>query len=409
MSFAVNASAADAGERQTRIRPEVTMEVWLFDIMMWPYSGDKRLLYPFPGSAYDRQLGHQFYQDHLRFYVRGDELGYDAVCFTEHHYGTNGLSPSPNVMASAVAARTSHAKLALMGNCLPIHGHPVRIAEELAMLDNLSNGRVVSGFFRGGFLEYYAYSIGLEDSREKFEEGWELIVRAWTENEPFEWHGKHYQYDAVSILPRPVQQPHPPLIMAGHTRESVQWAARKRVPLAASFGPTEVLARTFDYYREYAEQECGWKPGPEHCLISRQVYVAETNARAREEAEEHIMQFFRESPVLRKYEGKLEEMRQAMQTERGVSYKDGEQKPQAPARAPGAMTFDRFQEDGFCIIGDPDYVITQMRRQSEALGAGIFLTYVPFSTLPLPLATKSIELFARECLPTLRAEAAPVA
>ena len=378
------------------------MQVWLFDIMMWPYPGD-RMLYPYPGRAYDRELGRTFYQDHLRYYVRADELGYDAICFTEHHYGTNGLCPSPNVMAAAVASRTSHAKLALMGNCLPVHGHPVRVAEEVAMLDALSNGRVIAGFFRGGFLEYYAYSLDLAESRGRFEEAWQLITRAWTADEPFEWNGQYYHYEAVSILPRPVQRPHPPLVMAGNTPESIEWAARQRVPLAASFGPTEALARTFDYYREYAETHCGWRPGPEHCLVSRQIYVAETNAKARAEAEEHILTFFRESPVLRRYEGKLEALRQANRTERTIDYRGG-QAHASPAAS--EMTFERFQRDGMCIIGDPDYVIGEMRRQEQALGVGTFLTYLPFATLPIAQATKSMELFAREVLPNVRGAAA---
>lgn len=378
------------------------MQVWLFDIMMWPYPGE-RTLYPFPPRFYDRELGRAFYQDHLRFYVRAEELGYDGVCFTEHHYGANGLSPSPNIMAAAVASRTSRVKLSLMGNCIPIHGHPVRLAEEIAMLDNLSNGRVVAGFFRGGFLEYYAYNIDVAESRGRFEEAWELIVRAWTAAETFEWKGKYYQYEAVSILPRPVQRPHPPLVMAGHTPDSVEWAARQRVPLAVSFGPTDVLARTFSYYREYAKTECGWNPTPEHCMISRQVYVAETKEKARDEAEEHALTFYRESPVVRQYEGKLEAIRRAMMPERGFTYKSGSTEPQhRPTTSVGELTFDRFQREGFCIVGDPDYVIEEIRRQQKALGVGIFLTYIPFATLPLSLATKSIELFAREVLPHLR-------
>jgi alkanesulfonate monooxygenase SsuD/methylene tetrahydromethanopterin reductase-like flavin-dependent oxidoreductase (luciferase family) len=377
------------------------MQVWLFDIMMWPYRGE-RLAYPFPGRLYDRELGHEMYQDHLRFYCRADELGYDAICFAEHHYGTNGLCPSPNVMAAAVASRTSHAKLALMGNCLPVHGHPVRVAEEIAMLDLLSNGRVIAGFFRGGFLEYYAYSLELEESRGRFEEAWNLIVRAWDSDEPFAWDGQYYHYDAVSILPRPIQRPHPPLIMAGHTPESIQWAARQRVPLAASFGATETLARSFDYYREYAETQCGWRPGPEHCMVSRQVYVAESAAKARAEAEEHILTFFRESPVLRRYDGKLEALRQANRTERTIAYQEGQQHA-APAST--ELSFDRFQREGYCIVGDPDYVVAEIRRQQKALGVGTLLTYVPFGTLPVAQATRSIELFARDVLPHLRDDA----
>src|SRR5207248_10788405 len=127
------------------------------------------------------------------------------------------LTPSPNVLAAAVATHTTNAKIVLMGNCLPLHGHPVRLAEELAMIDVLSGGRLVSGFLRGGAREYSAYGIDLETGREMFKEAWELIVKAWTDPEPFAWHSNNYDYDVVSILPRPIQHPHPPLITGANT------------------------------------------------------------------------------------------------------------------------------------------------------------------------------------------------
>lgn len=382
------------------------MKVWLFDIMMWPNATSaQRTQYPFPGRYYDRELGATFFQEHLEYLVRAEALGFDAVGFAEHHYGTNGLCPSPNLMAAAVAARTSTIKLALMGNCLPIHGHPVRLAEELAMLDAVSGGRVISGFIRGGFLEYYAFSVELAESRGRFEESWELIEKAWTAEDPFEWRGEYYNYDAVSILPRPVQRPHPPLIMAANTRESVEWAARKRVPLAVSFGPTEALKRTLDYYREFAERECGWTPGPEHCLVSRQVYVAETREKAREQVEEHVMNFFSESPVIRPYTGKLEEYRLAMQSARNVDYKNGQSRPPAH-QPPSQPDLDYYQQQGFCIVGDPDFVFEQIRHQQDVLGVGTFLAYAPFGTMQVPQASRSAELFAKEVLPALR-EAQP--
>jgi alkanesulfonate monooxygenase SsuD/methylene tetrahydromethanopterin reductase-like flavin-dependent oxidoreductase (luciferase family) len=376
------------------------MQVFVFDIMMWPHGNHH--IFPLPGRLYDREAGRDFYQDHLRYYMRADELGYDGICFAEHHYGTAGMCPSPNVMAAAVAAATSRAKLVMLGNCLSLH-HPVRLAEELALVDNLSNGRLVVGCLRGGFLEHWAYNIPAEESRGRFEETYELMLRAWQEDEPFPWDGRYFQYDSVSILPRPVQRPHPPLLVAGNTPETVEFAARQRIPLAVSFGPTEILAQTLNHYREYAQQECGWTPGLEHCLVSRQVYVSETNAKAREECEGHVEAFYSGSPVLRRYEGTLEEMRQAFQAERGFNYKTRER---ANVTQTQDMSYDRFQRDGFCIVGDPDYVITQIRKQQEILKVGTILTYIPFGTMPVSQAEKSIDLFAREVLPHLRDDSA---
>src|SRR5262249_40155722 len=153
---------------------------------------------------------------------------------------------------------TSRTKIVLMGNCLPLHGHPVRLAEELAMLDVLSKGRVVSGVMRGGFVEWYAYYIDAASAREVFEEAYDLIVDCWVKKAPCDWNGKHLQYKGVSLVPRPIQQPHPPVIMAAATAESIEWCARKRLPMACSFGPTDSMMENYAYYREYAQKECGW-------------------------------------------------------------------------------------------------------------------------------------------------------
>src|SRR4051794_14704677 len=181
--------------------------------MPWPYK-QSEMPHPFTGRVYDRKLGQQLYNEHLAFYRRADELGYDGVCFAEHHYGTNSVDPSPNVMASAVAAQTSNAKIVILGNCLPMHGHPVRLAEELAMIDLISGGRLVSGFIRGGGSEYWAYGVDVTRGRAMYNEPADLIVKAWTAEDPFDWHGKFYDYETVSIIPRPIQQPHPPVIAA---------------------------------------------------------------------------------------------------------------------------------------------------------------------------------------------------
>jgi alkanesulfonate monooxygenase SsuD/methylene tetrahydromethanopterin reductase-like flavin-dependent oxidoreductase (luciferase family) len=105
-------------------------------------------------------------------------------------------------MAAVLATQTERARIGLLGNCLPLHGHPVRLAEELAMIDVLSRGRLVSGFLRGNTREYQSYSVDLRRARGMFEEAWQLIVQAWTAPEPFAWHGDYYHYDTVSIVPR---------------------------------------------------------------------------------------------------------------------------------------------------------------------------------------------------------------
>lgn len=380
------------------------LEVWLFDQIYWPRPGEDRHIFPFPGKYWDPAVGITQYYDHLAYLKRADELGFDGICLTEHHYTVHGL-PSPNLFAAAIATHTSHAKIVLMGNCIPLHAHPVRLAEELAMIDVLSRGRLVSGMLRGGFGEWYAYSIDADSARERFEEAWELMIECWTAQEPFAWNGKHFQYENISIMPRPVQKPHPPLIMAGRTAESIEWAARKRVPLACSFAPSESMRENFEYYREYARKECGWSPGPAHAMFSRQVYVAPTDAQARSEAEPYLTEFWREVPVARTFPEQIERYRSAQRTDRSFAFKQEKMAGWqflTKALEENAPTLDWLIEQGLAIVGDPDSVIEQIRRQQELLGAGTMMLYAPFGTLPVDMATRSMELFAKTVLPELR-------
>ena len=384
------------------------MRVWVFDQFYYPQASEHRLQFPFPGRYWDPAVGIQQYDDHLRYLRRADELGFDGICLTEHHYTLHGL-PSPNLMAAAVARETSNVKIVLMGNCVPLHGHPVRLAEELAMIDVLSKGRLVSALLRGGFMEWYSYSVDPSTAREKFEEAWELITECWTSEEPFQWNGKHFHYENISITPRPVQRPHPQLVMAANTAESIEWCAKKRVPLATSFAPTEAMKENFDYYRKYAESECGWSPGPESAMFSRQLYVAPTKAQAFEEAGEHLAEFWREIPVARKLPDRVERYRNALRTDRSFDYKKrktgGAQFLLEALAAEGqdkGPSIDYLIDKGLAVIGDPDSVIEQLRYQQKQFGAGTFMIYSPFATLPLELAMRSMELFAKEVMPNLR-------
>ncbi|HZT08367.1 MAG TPA: LLM class flavin-dependent oxidoreductase [Chloroflexota bacterium] len=373
------------------------MEVWLFDIMPWPYR-QWEIPHPFPGSMYDRKLGKELYDGHLALYKRADELGYDGVCFAEHHYGTNSVDPSPNLMAAAVATHTSNAKIITLGNCLPMHGHPIRLAEELAMIDVLSGGRLVSGFIRGGGGEYWAYSVDIEKGRSMFNEAAELIVKAWTAEEPFAWHGEHYHYDVVSILPRPMQLPHPPIIVAANSAESLEWAAERRYPLMTSFSPTDQIAETFGYYRQCAREQYGWTPQAKDCGVSRQVYVAATDAKAREEVEEHAACFYNMLAAPAK-QAQMASINARRYSERSFAYKSRAHEHMPHGEA---AVWDRVQRDGLLIAGSPDTVIRKIREQQEALGVGIFMTYLPFGSLEPKQAMRSLDLFAKEVLPVIK-------
>jgi len=372
------------------------MKVWLFMRIGYP----RRITgaYLLAGKDYDRILGKEIYDEVVDF-LRGVEgYGFDGIFFPEHHSrAANGLSPSPNLFVAMTAVLTEQMKIGLMGNCLPLH-HPVRLGEELALLDNLSNGRLVVGMTRGG--DFWAFNVASGESRERFEEGWEIIRRGWEAEEPFEHHGKYWNLDYVAFLPRPLQKPIPETWIPSISAESMEWAAKNRICLAASWSPSEQVAESFEYYRRYASEHCGWQPGPQHCVVSRDIYVGETNAIARAEAEKDLLV------------GPAEEFG-GSPANYGRSVADGYFSKQATAFKKGEhigvmeiknWRFEQLQEAGISIVGDPDYVTEQILRQCRMMGTDKIMMRPVFGRLRLSQVKKSLELMAKEVLPNLNKE-----
>jgi alkanesulfonate monooxygenase SsuD/methylene tetrahydromethanopterin reductase-like flavin-dependent oxidoreductase (luciferase family) len=369
------------------------MKVYAFDLMPWPYL-EEASYYPDANALFDPVRGREVYAQHLDQMALYEEYGFDAVCINEHHAKPYGLMPSPNIIAAALTQRTRRIKIGILGNLPALHAHPVRLAEEIAMLDVMSGGRIISGFVRGVPQEYLALGIPLPEARERLAEAWDLIVKAWTTRESFAWHGKYFHYDHVSIWPRPFQDPHPPIVLPADSDEGLALAASRRVPTGAAYRSNARTRSIFERYRAFAARQ-GWTPGPEHCHVLRHVYVAETNARAREEAEPHLDYFW----------GKL------------LSYHRGSMKllGQTPPPRPSAVTaaeelplyeldFDLTQKEGITLVGDPDYLAREIRAQMRELGAGVLMGLFQFGSMPHALAVKNIELFARTVLPALQRE-----
>src|SRR5208337_2080562 len=156
-----------------------------------------------------------------------------------------------------LAAYAQRIKIAVLGPIVS-QSNPVRVAEELAMLDNLMPGRLVVGLLRGITGEYQTYGLNPAEARERTTEGMELILKAWTEPQPFGWQGRHFKYRTVSVWPRPLQQPHPPTFALGTSREAGEFAARNRIGLGVSYGPFEVMGKATGYFRDQCAR-FGWQ------------------------------------------------------------------------------------------------------------------------------------------------------
>src|SRR5882672_4670456 len=220
--------------------------------------------WPVPSGVYDRDAGAQAYRGMIERLEYVEELGFDWVSVSEHHYSPRILTPAPIVSAAFIAAHLKKITIALLGPIVP-QSNPVRVAEEVAMLDTMAEGRLVVGLLRGTTNEYLTYDLNPKEARERTDEGMDLILKAWTEPQPFGWQGRYFQYRTVSVWPRPQQQPHPQTYALGLSREACDFAARHHIGLGVSYAPFDVIGKSAQYYREQCAQY-GWQPGPDQIL-----------------------------------------------------------------------------------------------------------------------------------------------
>ncbi len=242
----------------------------------------------FSNSHYDPVKGAALYHRYLDELEYADKLGFDGVCLNEHHQTAYGLMPTPGVLAGALTRSVKRAKIAVLGRALPLLNNPLSIAEEFAMLDNLSEGRFIAGFVRGIGAEYHSTGMNPTESQDRFLEAHELIVRAWTEPGPFRYAGRHYRFDYVNIWPRPYQTPHPPIwIPSQGSASTIRWAAKMRYTYCQTLSPIAFVARFFQLYRDEAEK-AGYQASPDQLAWSNSIYVADTDAKAMKEAKPHL-------------------------------------------------------------------------------------------------------------------------
>ena len=343
--------------------------------------------FPRPNREFDPEKGHQLYLEYLDEFEYADKLGFDLLTFNEHHSKEYNLDVGPNLVASYLIARTKRAKILPTGAILPIH-NPLRIAEEYAMLDVMSGGRIIAGFERGGVTNYLAYSVPLED-KARFEEAWDLITKAWTTHEPFEWNGKYYKYNPVSIWPRPLSKPHPPLHTAG---PSAAFAAIKDASYGLWVQPTSEILGVYDVYRDAYVKAHGEKPDRDRVSLIRSVYVSDDCERAKAESAQHILYTYKTL------------WRPSMLAVKKVEDKIGRKLFWASRLFLTEMDYDGLAEAGMHIAGSPDSVLEQILKQQKEVGFGTFIGEFRFGSLPHKMAKKSMDLFAEKVMPKLREE-----
>ena len=376
-----------------------------------------------PNTMLDAQQASNDYNAYLDEAVLAEQVGFDGVALNEHHGNPFCLGSVLNVEAAVLARLTERVKIVLIGNPIPAHRNPLRLAEELAMIDLISKGRLVTGWVRGGGPEQFANNANPAFNREMFEEGHDVIIDAWTKPGPWRYEGKHFNYRMVNPWALPYQKPIPPAIIPGFlSRETAQWAVDKGYPYLGLGGPLAACADLTDFYADqYAAR--GLQAGPENFGHNMFVYVDETSERAQEIGRaaftfgggngnfakaQHTLPAGYNSPAAIKrlasvpQSGWLGVTKERLEEDtvdvKAVSM--AEQKRRAN------VTFQNLQDNLQMVIGSPEEVTEKIKIVMRCLRPGMLFFMAPFGNASDEDRRRSIRLLGERVLPELRAEAA---
>jgi len=369
-----------------------------FDLLAYPHVPKEAPRTPVPSNYFDPNKGAANYAEHLEEMTYCEELGFEGVVFNEHHYSAYGTMPSPNLIAAALSQKTTRIKIGVLGNILPLRNHPVRVAEEYAMIDCLSNGRLIAGFVRGIPAEYIWYGVNPNESRGRFQEAYNLIMTAWT-NTVWSHEGEFFKLKDCAIWPRPVQQPHPPIWIAARSAESIEWCVERRLPCAQVYQTNGQIEDTFSYYRSKA-QEAGWQASPEQFILCRHLCIAETEQKAREIAEPAMRYFF--SVYNRGFNEAInktavdQKLTAALTSERSFNYFRAGNRERIDF---SKLDYDALIKSGYLISGNPDSVAKQVQDQVKQVGADHFMGMFHIGNMKHEKVIDSLNLFTKEVMP----------
>lgn len=369
----------------------------------YPREEAERLGYAcllFPNRLMEPAVAARLYAEYIELAQCAETVGFDGVMLNEHHNAVFNMQPRPNILAAALSQATSRLKLVLLGNALPLAGNPVRVAEELAMVDLLSGGRLVSGVVRAGGQENIAYNANPAFNRERFYEAHDLIVKTWTEPGPFRWEGTHYHQRVVNPWALPLQQPHPRIWAPGlTTKETIEWAASHGYPYISLDARVETGRQIWAAYETFA-REAGFAPGPEHRGYLVRVQCQDTAEKAERCAREYAWM-----------PAEIQGAGHPIWAAPSGYQAPGARKALALARAGrrpmmAPSTFEEQSASGLIIHGTPDQCVEKLRRLLVETRPGILVLWAGDGRMTYEDTQRGIELLGNEVAPALREIAA---
>lgn len=348
-----------------------------------------------PTTYYDDLRGQRLMEDYVDTVVSAEKLGFDGCVILEQHGGPTALVGQSIVMAATIIAKTQRMRVGTVGAILNSYASPQRYAEEVATLDILSRGRYFFGLPMGIGPNYHTLGMNPTYTRERFREGHEFLLKAFTSEEPVAFDGKFYQTEYINLWPKPITRPYPEAwIPAAGSKDSLAFAAQNGYTYVAVLVPWPVLLKNCETFRN-AVQEAGQPVDPKRIVATAHIHVAETDKQARLEAEAHLMSLIQNNLGSMFHDSfppgyvTPESLRGMMAG--GYRSKDV-----------GQTTFEEAQESGQIIVGSPSTVAERIEEITTRMGAGRLLVTGDSWTMPPWLARKNMTIFAEEVMPRFR-------
>lgn len=343
------------------------------------------LHYQVPCSASQSPV--QRYRDTLDQAAHAEALGFESVWPVEQHFIPDlSIMPAPMLLLAAIAERTRTLRLGIAIVLLPL-SHPLRIAEEVATLDVLSNGRVEFGIGRGSVPSHFlGFGIPQSESRERFLEGLEVIRGSWT-NERVSFHGRFFNVDNLTVVPKPVQRPYPPIRVAANSVDTFELMGRLGLPIfaASQVNPFARIREFLPVYRENRKAAGHPDNRGDDVTVLMPFYVGETAAGIRNDMEPSVQHLLHTATTLF--------------SASGAAPPSGDRPPSQAREKFGRLTYDKFAS-AMSVFDTPEACVERLGRLQEDFGMGrTILWFNPGGQVPHARVMRSMELFAAKVMP----------
>lgn len=381
------------------------MKFTWFNLMPWQDLPDdfrekhRSVWVDIDSRLFDPQRANHLYNEYMDLLEYSSTLGFDGIGVNEHHQNAYGIMPSPNIIAASLARRTKDVGLVVLGNSIALYNPPVRVAEEFAMLDCISGGRLVAGFPVGTSMDTnYCYGQIPALTREKYLEAHDLIKRAWDEPDPFAFNGRYNKLRHVNIWPRPIQNPMPIHIPGGGSVETYDFCIDNTYSYSyLSFsGYIRAKALLQGYWDRVAERNAP-DTSPYRAGFAQTICVADTDEEAERLYSEHVSYFY--NRCLHVYGGFADapgyRTIKTIQTGALSQYAP-------PTGGYGHLTWKDLIEQGHVIAGSPETVRQRMEELIKGLHVGNIFCLMHVGNMPKDKCMYSTKLFAEKVMPKLR-------